>query len=107
MTSALVPIGRWLIAELDATIATEVIRCWRKLCMTGNRAGNVGWICKIVGGEECSGIILGEDSAGPRVTPEMKGVLVALSFILVLEAIVTVCAAILFLGFVLPKHGLA
>lgn len=47
----------------------------------------------------------GERGAGPGMTTQVKGILVAFGFVLVFEAVRTVSAAILFLGFVQPMVG--
>lgn len=49
----------------------------------------------------------GERSAGPRMTSQMKGVLVALCFVLVLEAVGTISTTVLLFGLVQPRGGLA
>lgn len=43
-----------------------------------------------------------KSGTAPRMTPQMQGVLVSFSFILVLEAVRTVCAGVLLLRFVYP-----
>jgi len=57
-------------------------------------------ICAIDAGlvEGCSRA--GEGSAGPGVLAEVEGVLVALGFVFVFEAVGTVCACVLLFGFV-------
>lgn len=44
----------------------------------------------------------GKCSAGPRMTSQMKGVLVALCFVLVFEAVGTISTTVLFFGLVQP-----
>lgn len=48
---------------------------------------------------KCIGIV-GESGTRPRVTPEMKRILVALCFVFVLESVLAIGALILFLGLV-------
>ena len=49
----------------------------------------------------------GERSAGPRMTSQMKGVLVAFCFVLVLEAVGTISTTVLLFGLVQPGGRLA
>lgn len=49
----------------------------------------------------------GERSAGPRMTSQVKGVLVALCFVLVFEAVGTISTTVLLFGLVQPGGRLA
>lgn len=49
----------------------------------------------------------GERSAGPRMTSEVKGVLVAFRFVLVFEAVGTISTTVLLFGLVQPGDRLA
>lgn len=49
----------------------------------------------------------GERSAGPRMTSQVEGVLVALCFVLVFEAVGTISTTVLLFGLVQPGGGLA
>lgn len=84
MLSARFP-ARW-VGELFTAVATNV----RAVASHGGVKG---------------GFWPGERGAGPGMTTQMKGVLVAFGFVLVFEAVRTVSAAILFLGLVQPVPG--
>lgn len=80
---ARVPVRPRLVAELLAAVAADVDGGDRGRAVEGRFRGEQG-------------------GAGPRVAAQVEGVLVPLGFVLVLESVRAVEAAVLFLGFMSP-----
>ena len=103
MASALLPVGRWLIGELETAVAAGIVCRWHRLGLT--REVLRGW--ELGGREESGGVILSENCAGPGMSTEVEGVFMTLGFVLVLETIRAVCATMLLFRFMLSENELA
>ena len=98
VTGSIIPVRCWLVAKFLTAIAASVICRGYGFWLT--RYGGSTW--KLRGGKKSRNIIRSEDGAGPGMATEMQGILVAFHFILILEAISTVCTTILLLSLMIP-----